>query len=76
MTELTLILWMTTGAVIRETITSHDCRELIGAARYTDAIGGHMSRDGADGAIARLSCGGTDLVLMLPPSIGPCEANA
>ena len=69
---ITLTLWLTTGAMIVEPTTYADCRSLIGAARYADATGGVLTRDG-DGDVARLSCGGHDIVLMLPPSSGPCD---
>lgn len=72
---LTLILWLTSGDIIREPVTYDNCRALIGAARYADAAGAVLSRDGA-GEIAALSCGDVTVVLQLPTSAGPCEAGA
>ena len=72
MTELILTIWLASGAVIREPTNWSDCRELYGVARYTDAIGGAIEREG-HGLIVRMSCGGHDIVLALPPSDAPCE---
>jgi hypothetical protein len=73
--ETLLVLYLVSGAVIREPISPADCRELVGWARYADATGSELVRDGA-GPIARLACGGHDIVLQLPPSDGSCEEAA
>ncbi len=70
--DIVLTLWLASGAVIQEPTSWDDCRELYGLARYIDATGQQLSRDGA-GLIVRLACGGHDIVLALPPSAMPCE---
>jgi hypothetical protein len=70
--ELILTLWLQTGAVLREPTSWADCRDLYGWARLADATGQELHRDGA-GIVVRLSCGGHDIVLALPASVGPCE---
>ena len=73
--DLVLTLWVLNGEathMIREPTSWADCRELYAIARYTDATGQQLHRDGA-GLIVRLSCGGHDIVLALPASEGNCE---
>lgn len=73
--DLILTIWLQSGAVIREPTSWSDCRELYGVARYVDATGGAIERDG-HGLIVRMSCGGHDIVLALPESSAPCEMEA
>ena len=76
--DLVLTLWILTGEatqVLQEPTSWADCRELYAIARYTDATGQQLHRDGA-GLIVRLSCGGHDIVLALPASDGNCEVPA
>lgn len=68
---ITLTLFLITGAIIREPISTNDCRDLIGIARFVDASGQTLVRD--EGTVAALTCGDRSVVLMLPPSSGDCE---
>lgn len=70
--DILLTIYLASGAVIMEPTSWSECRELYGLARYADATGNEMHRDGA-GLIVRLSCGGHDIVLALPASNAPCE---
>jgi len=68
-----LTIFLLSGLVITEPISRDDCRDLLGVARYVDAIGAALSRD--EGQISALKCDGQSIVLMLPASAGDCEVG-
>lgn len=74
--ETLLVLWLSTGAVIREPATQIDCSRMLAIARYVDASESTMTRDGEPGIIARVDCGGQTVVLALPATTLPCEVPA
>ena len=70
----TLLIFLITGLIIHEPISEADCRDLIGVARFVDATGQYLFRDGIP--IAALKCDGKAVVLMLPPATGDCEVSS
>lgn len=74
MIEALLTIYLASGAVVERPISQLDCERNLVVASETALSGGYASLDGPHGSflIVRISCGGKDVILALPPSNGDC----
>jgi hypothetical protein len=75
MRDLFLIFWLATGEREIQSVTEHECREVIAAVDAARTLG--LEGRVEDGTlVVRVSCGDADIVLALPTSDGDCEVTS
>lgn len=74
METTTLILWLWIGPIVPLEIEAAACPIQIEQAIAASRTGiPQVSLPGLTASVVRMQCGGRDVVLALPESIGPCE---
>lgn len=79
MNEAILVVWLMTGQILSGPASPSDCHQAIdhAIAMVDDGVVPLARRqDGLMSGIVRMQCDGRDVILALPPSSGPCEAEA
>lgn len=70
-----ILFWLADGSTARESITPAMCDRVIAQSTAAMETGGWVGTQTEDGEIlvVRISCGGHDVVLALPPAKGICD---
>lgn len=70
-----ILFYLASGELVRERITPAMCERVIAQSTAAAESGGWTGTQTEDGEIlvVRISCGGHDIVLALPPSRGNCD---
>lgn len=73
-----LLLWLADGSIETRPIPIDHCPMHIEASQNAATTGGRVDFHSYAGTfqVVRIDCGGKSVVLALPPSSGPCEAEA